>query len=123
MSKKNKQEQVEQPQVDAVADGVQAPEQVVEQAVEQVAEQVPEQEQAPEAGDVDTSAGEQSEQVQEVAVVDEPTPTPTPTPEPGPEQSREMTFAEVMAWNAANHDKTPPVHVVQKKQQRKMMRF
>lgn len=114
MSKKNKQaEQVEQPQVDSVAD------QVVEQAVEQVAEQVPEQEQAPEAGDVDTSAGEQAEQVQdageEVAVVDEPTPEP--------EQARDMTFAEVMAWNAANRHKTPPVHAVQKKQQRKMTRF
>jgi hypothetical protein len=40
-----------------------------------------------------------------------------------PTTSREMTFAEVMAWNDANRDKLPPAPVLPAKVKPKLTRF
>jgi hypothetical protein len=40
-----------------------------------------------------------------------------------PTTSREMTFAEVMAWNEANRDKLPPAPVLPAKVKPKLTRF
>jgi hypothetical protein len=40
-----------------------------------------------------------------------------------PTENREMTFAEVMAWNEANRDKLPPAPVLPAKVKPKLTRF
>ena len=40
-----------------------------------------------------------------------------------PKENREMTFAEVMAWNASNRDKLPPAPVLPAKVKPKLTRF
>jgi hypothetical protein len=40
-----------------------------------------------------------------------------------PTENREMTFAEVMAWNDANRDKLPPAPVLPAKVKPKLTRF
>jgi hypothetical protein len=40
-----------------------------------------------------------------------------------PTENREMTFAEVMAWNDANRDKLPPPPVLPAKVKPKLTRF
>jgi hypothetical protein len=40
-----------------------------------------------------------------------------------PTTNREMTFAEVMAWNDANRDKLPPAPVLPAKVKPKLTRF
>ena len=40
-----------------------------------------------------------------------------------PTVSRELTFAEVMAWNDANRDKLPPAPVLPAKVKPKLTRF
>jgi hypothetical protein len=46
----------------------------------------------------------------------------TEAPE-APTENREMTFAEVMAWNDANRDKLPPAPVLPAKVKPKLTRF
>jgi hypothetical protein len=40
-----------------------------------------------------------------------------------PTENREMTFAEVLAWNDANRDKLPPAPVLPAKVKPKLTRF
>jgi hypothetical protein len=40
-----------------------------------------------------------------------------------PTENRELTFAEVMAWNDANRDKLPPAPVLPAKVKPKLTRF